>query len=238
MFFRTIFTAAAVACMAFASGCTHTQWRQFHGCQGACGGCCHHGLRSAKCGSNCGHDCGPLFRGDGGKYFDSCDGCGDDCGLGVEPACGMPVETGCGIAVEPGCGMEACGGCRRHGIGCWQPCKLLREIFTCDGCTGPMYWSEWYNDPPECCEPCDHYGHYTGPQAKCSVVGVAHHAPLRQVPTPIGGDPYYDGGQQNNGKIKSAPSSPPPAPRETKMKSRVVPTAYVTPLNAKCNCAP
>jgi hypothetical protein len=26
-----------------------------------------------------------------------------------------------------------------------------------------VYWSEWHNDPPRCCDPCDCYGNWTGP---------------------------------------------------------------------------
>jgi hypothetical protein len=31
------------------------------------------------------------------------------------------------------------------------------------GCDGEVYWSEWHNDPPRCCDPCDCYGNWTGP---------------------------------------------------------------------------
>jgi hypothetical protein len=31
----------------------------------------------------------------------------------------------------------------------------------CSQC-GEKYWSEWFNDPPECCDPCDDCGHYVG----------------------------------------------------------------------------
>jgi hypothetical protein len=30
------------------------------------------------------------------------------------------------------------------------------------GC-GEVYHSEWHNDPPDCCDPCDCWGNYTGP---------------------------------------------------------------------------
>lgn len=234
MFIRTIFAAAIIACFAL-SGCTHSQWRQFHGCVGDCGGCCHNGLRKAACNkTGCG-DCGPMFHHtDGGKYYDSCDGCGDDCGIGcgtvIEPACGMPVEPACGMPVEPGCGVGVgvggCGDCASH-RGCWQPGDLLREIFACDGCTGPMYWSEWYNDPPQCCEPCDKYGNYTGPQYGCSVNKYAAGSTVHQSQSPAGNDPYYDG--------DAVEPPEPPTDRATRMKSRVVPTSYITPLNSKCN---
>jgi hypothetical protein len=33
----------------------------------------------------------------------------------------------------------------------------------CSGCDSELYWSEWYNDPPRCCDPCDCHGNWTGP---------------------------------------------------------------------------
>lgn len=243
MLIRTLIAVTAIVAAALSSGCSHTQWRQFHGCKMDGCGTCSNALRKAHCGLPDCHDCGthqPVLRGKhstgGGKHYDSCDGCGDGYSLGVQVEYGA-ADPDCGIAVEPGCGVAAGKGCRRHGIGCWRPGALLREIFSCDGCTGPTYWSEWYNDPPDGCEPCDHYGNYTGPQYGCSVYGGPHHGVLREVPTPVYADPYYDGKTKSKGEVEPAPSGPPPAPpRETRLKSRVVPTSYVTPLNTKCNC--
>jgi hypothetical protein len=28
-----------------------------------------------------------------------------------------------------------------------------------------MYWSEWHNDPPRCCDPCNRCGQWVGPSA-------------------------------------------------------------------------
>jgi hypothetical protein len=33
----------------------------------------------------------------------------------------------------------------------------------CGGCSCEMYWSEWHNDPPQCCDPCDRCGNWIGP---------------------------------------------------------------------------
>jgi hypothetical protein len=47
----------------------------------------------------------------------------------------------CGVAAcEPGCGC---------GAGCSSGC-------------GEVYWGEWTNHPPDCCDPCDNYGNYVG----------------------------------------------------------------------------
>jgi hypothetical protein len=32
----------------------------------------------------------------------------------------------------------------------------------CTGCDGELYWSEWHNDPPRCCDPCDCHGNWVG----------------------------------------------------------------------------
>ncbi|MCI0333798.1 MAG: hypothetical protein L0228_11320 [Planctomycetes bacterium] len=33
------------------------------------------------------------------------------------------------------------------------------------GCSEEVYWSEWHNDPPRCCDPCDCHGNWIGPSA-------------------------------------------------------------------------
>jgi hypothetical protein len=72
--------------------------------------------------------------------------CGDDCGGPVRyGACGFgPGPLSCLFALfHPGtfrqCGpVDGCGGC------------------------GERYWGDWYGDPPECCDPCDQFGNFTG----------------------------------------------------------------------------
>jgi hypothetical protein len=49
-----------------------------------------------------------------------------------------------------------------------------------------VYWSEWHNDPPRCCDPCDCHGNWTGPSA-----GSYHHAPYAHAYAPHG---YAGGG--------------------------------------------
>jgi hypothetical protein len=42
------------------------------------------------------------------------------------------------------------------------------------GCDEEVYWSEWHNDPPRCCDPCDCYGNWTGPSAGSYRAPYAH----------------------------------------------------------------
>jgi hypothetical protein len=36
-----------------------------------------------------------------------------------------------------------------------------------------MYWSEWHNDPPRCCDPCNRCGEWVGPSAGCGCGGCS-----------------------------------------------------------------
>lgn len=119
---------------------------------------------------------GPVGCGDA-----SC-GCATECGCGVgcEPGCGCGAYYGCGAGcgTEIGCGCEpACGypagGC--GGRPCWlggiffgSCCGKFVQSFDrlcggCSGCSSEVYWNEWHNDPPSCCDPCDRCGNWTGP---------------------------------------------------------------------------
>ena len=43
----------------------------------------------------------------------------------------------------------------------------------CSGCDGEIYWSEWHNDPPCCCDPCNHCGQWVGPAAAVAAAVAA-----------------------------------------------------------------
>jgi hypothetical protein len=89
------------------------------------------------------------------KYDCACgETCGPDFALTRKCGCGGGQ---CGAACGAGCTDRCCGE---------QPCcrTLLDELFGCNGC-GELYWNEWYNDPPACCEPCDCLGNYAGGHA-------------------------------------------------------------------------
>ncbi len=95
------------------------------------------------------------------------------------------AASGCCIDRFGGCGYynggteeysvnECCGSnCGRHspyercGRGsCLRkltsPFRRLASLATCGGGCGEVYWDEWLSDPPDCCDPCDDCGNWTG----------------------------------------------------------------------------
>lgn len=156
------------------------------GCCGDACGCCAGGRSMAGqkwCGCD---DCGPSK-----PLINVCTGpacCGCEPACCCEPACGC-AEPCCGC--EPACGCEPCcgvGGCGDAcccGGGCplgeglrfgaKSVCCEVRRLLSplgvcccaggCGGCDGESYWSEWHNDPPRCCDPCDDCGNWVGPTA-------------------------------------------------------------------------
>ncbi|MHC4405997.1 MAG: hypothetical protein ACYTG0_40690 [Planctomycetota bacterium] len=99
---------------------------------------------SACCGDpTCAGDCGPV--------------CGSPCGMACEPACG-PV---CG---DP-CGDPCCDPCGAPYCATPGPLSWLFSIFThgfCGEQCGELYWSDFHSDPPDCCDPCDRLGNWSG----------------------------------------------------------------------------
>ncbi len=108
-----------------------------------------------------------------------CDGrrCGPVC---PEP-CG-PLRGRCGprAAVAEPCDDDGCGECGMPARRC--RCRIVRgplsfvfALFTagtyrgCWGGCGERYWGDWYGDPPECSDPCDCHGNFTG--GGCSSCG-------------------------------------------------------------------
>ncbi len=111
--------------------------------------------------------------------------CGDDCG-DCGPAWGMPrgrvavprravVSDDCGVVRGPICGpacggydpcMDPCGECC-YGR-CWHrgPLSCIFALFMRESWYGPScgerYWGDFYSDPPDCWDPCDCYGNYSG----------------------------------------------------------------------------
>jgi hypothetical protein len=59
------------------------------------------------------------------------------------------------------------------------------------GCNEEVYWNEWHNDPPRCCDPCDCYGNWTGPGSG------PYHAPYAHPYAPHG---YSEGGYAAAGR--------------------------------------
>jgi hypothetical protein len=109
----------------------------------ACGlfaGCSCHVACSTPCGDGC--------RGTSPYAFQKYEACCETCG----PPDGYP----CGACLE--CGDKCA---------CGRSLRWLGALTDCAGC-GERYWSEWYNDPPRCAEPCDCCGNWIGPGHQCS----------------------------------------------------------------------
>jgi hypothetical protein len=110
------------------------------------------------CGA-CGPVCGPVG-----------DSCGDVCG----PACGAPSCDACFNSGCDPCGGP-CGPCGGPCGSCGGPCggpfgwchPVLAAIFhpfrwgACNGC-GDLYLGDFHGDPPDCCDPCNRCGNWTG----------------------------------------------------------------------------
>ncbi|MGQ9574891.1 MAG: hypothetical protein ACUVUC_06200 [Thermoguttaceae bacterium] len=90
------------------------------------------------------------------------------------PPCRWHRPLGCrcraGVCQDP---------CELGGDPWWGPCvgwcrgplAWVFSLFHCgtfcgNGC-GERYWGDWYGDPPDCCDPCDNYGNFTGGGAGC-----------------------------------------------------------------------
>jgi hypothetical protein len=61
---------------------------------------------------------------------------------------------------------------------------LFDGLFGCTGCSSELYWCEWHNDPPRCCDPCDQCGNW---------IGAGYRAPYAH-PYAVNGQvasPYY-----------------------------------------------
>jgi hypothetical protein len=160
------------------------------GCGDACGtdcggnigcGCAANCANEPACG--CGDGCGVNGRQFAGDTWKCCRECGppicrcsgprNGCNAGCGDACG------CAGTCEPGCGCEPACGCVPSGRSCSRrQCTCGGLFFAswcgrvvgsvdrfcgCTGCDGELYWNEWHNDPPRCCDPCDCHGNWVGP---------------------------------------------------------------------------
>jgi hypothetical protein len=95
------------------------------------------------------HDSALLAGDIQGPTYECSAPCDDSCGDCCDEPCGRP------------CGRGACGD--RTACG---PLTLIFSIFKCNTWRGPScgerYWGDFYSDPPECGDPCDNCGNYTG----------------------------------------------------------------------------
>ena len=111
----------------------------------------------------CDSGCGTSARGIPGPC-NSCYGADQDC-----TECGyethLPQRQSCGR-------VSACNSCDSCDS-CDTPCRthrgplslvasvFSRDVWSCSGC-GERYYGDWYSDPPDCHDPCDRCGNFTG----------------------------------------------------------------------------
>ena len=154
-------------------GCGSCGTACYHGCAGSCGPAC-----AEPCGTSCGPSCGPACGSAcaepacgpacGASCGSACGSCGQDCWARCTPNCGpcCPIEHG--PPCDPCCDI----GCGKYGHHC-GPLSLLGSLFACEswcgGC-GEVYLGDFHGDPPDCCDPCDRCGSYTG-SGGCSSCG-------------------------------------------------------------------
>jgi hypothetical protein len=107
--------------------------------------------------------------------------------------------------------------------GCCYNCRGWHGRHWCGPSCGECYWSEWFNDPPDCCDPCDCYGNYAGPKYH-PVMHAAYHdeptlaAPGHGVPTPASQGMEEMPSPVPNGAPRSAPDS---RPRDERQPNRL-----------------
>ncbi len=100
-----------------------------------------------------------------------CDGpaCGPGCGSFFGPTCGTTCQEECGPTCEPGC--DSCGGppveeCVGPDCGPCGPLNWIAGLFHpeawCGPACGELYWSDFHSEPPDCRDPCDNCGNFTG----------------------------------------------------------------------------
>ena len=105
--------------------------------------------------------------------------CDGGCGGCAAPACApcggcdVPTCTSCAAPTPAACSCEpACDSCDSCGVQCANtcasPCGPLTWLFNVlnagycgDGC-GEIWWGDFHGAPPECCEPCNRMGEWTG----------------------------------------------------------------------------
>ena len=150
---RGIISLVALFLLSSASGCILGRNLP---CVGGCGDC---GIID-DCSSCGGGSCGIAAPACG------CDSCGPSCGCdtfsgGCASFCGDGCIDGCASYGSWNCGESCC----PRGPAMGTPFQWLRYNLGCGGGCGDMYWGEWISDPPDCCDPCDNHGNWTGCQS-------------------------------------------------------------------------
>ncbi len=106
------------------------------------------------------------------------------CSLPGGPLCGVPqicLTRPDKFVSDQCCDGSGCADCAKTDIGscdgnCGGTCgrdecclfrnlgQKMRSALSCGSGCSDVYWSSWYNDPPDECDPCGCYGEFIGPQ--------------------------------------------------------------------------
>ena len=199
----------------------------------ASSGCCH--LNSMFCYpfGRCIAVCDPTPCGVLGCGSAPCETCGPACAGDCVSAC-EPCADSCAAPCGDVCSDASCGSCDGCGYP-YGPLSWLYRIFSCgyrgSGC-GECYWSDFHSEPPDCCDPCDRQGNWTGGgySAGCGQWGgwgggcaTCSGGTCQSSPSPRG---YLAGNQpsmqaSSQGQVITDPSSQ-YAPRVVSVTERVV----------------
>ena len=192
------------------------------------------GLFHTCCCQPCGN------RGCGSLYYNAGDG------GGCEPACATPRCASCvsNRAAVSGGDCDSCGSpCSSPcGAGCgarpWHDGPLScafaylgRIFFYCPSC-GERYWGDYYDNPPDCWDPCDNGGNYTG--GGCSSCGSRGR--VQRYSNGDNGDYAEESAEEMatpQGTVVTQPgrtTSPTPAPTST-LKPAIEPRRTVKPMS-------
>jgi len=147
-------------------------------CQPRCNPCYDPVCDSIYCGCLgpcCGPICGPALAGPCrlGNCACGCDDCGgpscgccEPCSAGCYEECG---DSCCGPSCDSHCGTYSDGRRALRGIGGFLGCigRLFVPNRWCGVNCGERYWGDFYGDPPDCCDPCDRCGSFTGSYGGC-----------------------------------------------------------------------
>jgi len=113
---------------------------------------------------------GPCRLGNCGCGCDGCDGpscgCCDPCSAGCCEGCG---DSCCDPCCDSSCGVHSDGRYALHRVGGFLRCigRLFVPNRWCGISCGERYWGDFYGDPPDCCDPCDRCGNFTGSYGRC-----------------------------------------------------------------------
>lgn len=155
--------AASTGCGLFQSIFCYRPYVSNVGCETACGEGCDDGCEPA---------CGPMRRPVRAAGYVSprravLADCGDECDAPCATPCRRANCRTCDPCSDP-CGTGTYARPWHRG-----PLSCLFALFSpctwCGPTCGQRYWGDFYSDPPDCHDPCDGYGNYSG--GGCSSCG-------------------------------------------------------------------